>query len=176
MSSQDIARCGLCCALLAVSAWVSVPIGPVPFTLQTLVLAMLPGVLGGREAVLTVAAYLILGIAGLPVFSNMMGGLGVIAGPTGGFLWGFLLGMVAAVRIEALEGVPALPREVLSRSALLVISYVLGTAQLVIVGSMALPAALAVAVLPFVVPDIVKAAAGVALARAVSRALPARVR
>ena len=153
----------------------SIPLGPVPFTLQTMVLAMLPGVLAPRDAVMTVAVYLVLGIAGLPVFSNMMGGLGVIVGPTGGFLWGFLVGMVAAGAVSRIKGLPEPAREVLSRAALLVISYTFGTAQLMIVGSMALPAALAAAVLPFIVPDIVKMSVGTVLARAVARALPAPV-
>lgn len=173
MSSQRIARCGLCAALLAVSAWVSIPFGPVPFTLQTLVLAMLPGVLAPADAVATVGVYLLLGALGLPVFSNMMGGLGVIAGPTGGFLWGFLVGMALAGGMSRLERSPRVVRDVLSCAAILLTSYALGTVQLMIVGNMDLPAALAVAVLPFVVPDVVKMAVGVSLARAVSRALPA---
>lgn len=114
MSAQRIARCGLSCALLAVSAWVSIPLGPVPFTLQTLVLAMLPGVLAPREAVLTVATYLVLGGVGLPVFSNMMGGIGVLLGPTGGFLWGFLIGMVAATAIARIERLPQTARRALA--------------------------------------------------------------
>ncbi len=138
-----------------------------------MVLAMLPGVLAPRDAVMTVAVYLVLGIAGLPVFSNMMGGLGVIVGPTGGFLWGFLVGMVAAGAVSRIKSLPESVREVLSRAALLTISYAFGTAQLMIVGSMALPAALAAAVLPFIVPDIVKMSVGAILARAVARALPA---
>ena len=172
MSAQRIARCGLCCALLAVSAWVSIPLGPVPFTLQTLVLAMLPGVLAPREAVLTVATYLVLGVVGLPVFSNMMGGLGVILGPTGGFLWGFLIGMVAATAIVRIERLPQAVCDTLSRGVLLLISYALGTVQLMIVGSLTLPAALAAAVVPFVVPDAIKMAVGVVVARAVARAQP----
>ena len=91
MTSRSIAQCGLCCALLACSAWVTIPFGPVPFTLQTLAVALVPQVLARREAVFTVAAYLVLGAIGLPVFSGFQGGIGVLAGPTGGFLWGFLV-------------------------------------------------------------------------------------
>lgn len=88
MSTLRIARCGLCIALLAVASSISVPLGPVPFTLQTLVLAMLPIALGGRDAVVTVALYLVLGSLGLPVFSGFSGGIASLVGPTGGFLWG----------------------------------------------------------------------------------------
>ena len=172
MSAQRIARCALCTALLAVSAWVSIPLGPVPFTLQTLVLAMLPGVLAPADAVATVAVYVLLGALGLPVFSGMMGGIGVVLGPTGGFLWGFLVGMVLAAGVARLTRLPRVVRDVLSRAAILGASYALGAVQLMIVGDMDAPAALAVAVLPFAVPDVIKMAVGTSLSRAVSRALP----
>ena len=95
MSSREVTRCAVSIALLAVSAWVSIPLTPVPVTLQTLVLALICTALTGREAVVSVAGYLLLGAVGLPLFSGMNGGLGAIMGPTGGFLWGFLLGVAA---------------------------------------------------------------------------------
>ena len=70
MKTQQIARAGLCVALLAVSAWVSVPLGPIPFTLQTMTLALIPAVLDRPTAILAVAVYLLLGAIGLPVFSG----------------------------------------------------------------------------------------------------------
>lgn len=173
MTSRSIAQCGLCCALLACSAWVTIPFGPVPFTLQTLAVALVPQVLGRREAVFTVAAYLVLGAIGLPVFSGFQGGIGVLAGPTGGFLWGFLVGMVPAATIMGISRMPRAAAAGLGCAVLLLISYALGTLQIMFVGGMELPAALAVAVLPFVVPDIVKLIAACALARAVNHALAA---
>ena len=88
MSAAQTCRIGAAVALLAVSAMVTVPLGPVPFTLQTLVLAMLPAILGGRGAVAAVGLYLLAGALGLPVFSGFSGGVGQLLGPTGGFLWG----------------------------------------------------------------------------------------
>ena len=173
MTSRSIAQCGLCCALLACSAWVTIPFGPVPFTLQTLAVALVPQVLARREAVFTVAAYLVLGAIGLPVFSGFQGGIGVLAGPTGGFLWGFLVGMVPAAAITGTSRIPRPVAAGLGCAVLLLVSYVLGTLQIMAVGGMELPAALAVAVLPFVVPDIVKLIVACALARAVNRALAA---
>ncbi len=83
-------------ALLAVSAQVMLPLGPVPFTLQTLVIAMVPAVLDTATSVFTVLAYVVLGAVGLPVFAGFNGGIGALAGPTGGFLWGFVLGCALA--------------------------------------------------------------------------------
>lgn len=76
--------------LLALSAHVSVPMVPVPMTLQTLALLGLSGALGLRRGTAAVGAYLGQGALGLPVFAGG-GGLAYMAGPTGGFLLGFLL-------------------------------------------------------------------------------------
>ena len=174
MSVSNVTRCGVSVALLAVSAAVSLALGPVPFTLQTLVLALLPVALGGRAAVTSVAVYLLLGAAGLPVFSGMQGGLGVLAGPTGGFLWGFLAGEALAALVLG-EGAAAAsgPRAWLAAGCVLVASYAAGTIQLMAVLGVGPAAALGSAVVPFVVPDLVKTAVGVTAGRRVRRALGA---
>jgi biotin transport system substrate-specific component len=77
--------------LLAVSAKVQVPFYPVPLTLQTLVVLLLGAALGARLAAASVALYLIEGLAGLPVFAGAVAGPVYMAGPTGGFLVGFLV-------------------------------------------------------------------------------------
>ena len=174
MTARQITRCGVLVALLAVSAWVTIPLGAVPFTLQTMVLAMIPVAVGRREALTTIAVYLLIGAVGLPVFSGFGGGIAQIVGPTGGYLWGVLVGMVAAELILALPArVPQVLREGLAVAALLAVAYVMGTIQLMAVTGMALPAALAAAVIPFIIPDAVKLAVGVAVGRSVRRALAA---
>ncbi|WP_418722861.1 biotin transporter BioY [Enorma sp.] len=174
MSSFRIARCGLCIALLAVASCITIPLGPVPFTLQTLAVAMLPVALGGRDAVVTVALYLLLGALGLPVFSGFSGGIAALVGPTGGFLWGFLAGTAFAAGIQRLETVPEPLREAFGAAGMLLISYAWGTAQLMVVMGMTLPAALALAVAPFVILDIIKLTVGIQIGRAVRRALRAQ--
>jgi len=77
-------------ALLAVSAKVQVPFWPVPMTMQTLVVLLIGAHAGTRLAGLTVLAYLLEGAVGLPVFSTGAG-LAFMAGPTGGYLVGFLV-------------------------------------------------------------------------------------
>lgn len=76
--------------LLAVSAKVQVPFYPVPLTLQTLVVLLLGATLGARLAAAAVALYLLEGLAGLPVFAGAVAGPQYMAGPTAGFLVGFL--------------------------------------------------------------------------------------
>ncbi len=84
-------------AILTVSAKLSVPFTPVPFTLQTLAVLLIGACFGARLGGLTVAAYLLEGICGLPVLAGTPEkGLGLIymIGPTGGFLAGFLLATI----------------------------------------------------------------------------------
>lgn len=173
VSNRQVARCGVCIALLAVSAWITVPLGPVPFTMQTFVLALLPQVMRTHDAVFTVVVYLLLGAVGVPVFSGFQGGLGVLLGPTGGYLLGFAAGMPVAGAIMHTSALPGRARGAAAGIALLAVSYVLGTLQLMNVYALDAPAALAVAVVPFVVPDIVKVAASVGVAERIRRALGA---
>lgn len=76
---------------LAISAKVQVPFYPVPLTLQTLTVLVLGAAFGTRLAAATVALYLLEGLLGLPVFAGAVAGPAYLAGPTGGFLAGFLL-------------------------------------------------------------------------------------
>ena len=172
MNVQQLARAGVSAALLAVAAWVTVPIGPVPFTLQTMALAILPAALDRKTACASVAVYLLLGAIGLPVFSGFGGGIASIAGPTGGFLWGFMLGTLAGTTVESLlpARVPLFARSLAASATMLAVSYACGTVQLMIIGSMDAAAALAVAVLPFVIPDAVKLAVGTSIGCSVARA------
>lgn len=95
-NARSVSFVGLTIAIMAVSAWVTVPLGPVPFTLQMFAIVFAIVVLKPREAIIAMAGYLLLGAVGLPVFSGMRGGLGILAGPTGGFLWGSLFGVIVA--------------------------------------------------------------------------------
>lgn len=171
MSNRQVARCGVCIALLSVSAWVTVPLGPVPFTMQTFVLALLPQIMRTRDALFTVVVYLLLGAVGVPMFSGFQGGLGVLLGPTGGYLLGFAAGMPVAGAVAHADVLPRRARGVLAGIALLAVSYALGTFQLMNVYGIDAPAALAVAVVPFAVPDVVKVVASVGVAERVCRAL-----
>lgn len=75
---------------LVVSGWVAIP-WILPFTLQTLTVFLVIGLLGAAYSSVAIMVYLLLGIIGLPVFSGFQSGIGALIGPTGGFLLGFLL-------------------------------------------------------------------------------------
>jgi biotin transport system substrate-specific component len=78
-------------ALIAAGSYAVIPVGPVPITLTTL-FVLLSGLLGGfRVGLYSTAAYLLLGLIGLPVFAGAAGGFAVLTGPTGGYLIGYVL-------------------------------------------------------------------------------------
>ena len=76
---------------LAVCAQVQVPLWPVPMTMQTFGVLLLGMAFGARLGAATVALYLLEGAAGLPVFAGFSGGVPVLFGPTGGYLFGFVI-------------------------------------------------------------------------------------
>jgi biotin transport system substrate-specific component len=82
-------------ALLALSAKAQVPFYPVPMTMQTLAVLVLGAAYGWRLGSATVALYLVEGALGLPVFAGPVAGPAYMAGPTGGFLVGFLAAAAA---------------------------------------------------------------------------------
>ena len=92
MKVKSICLCGLFSALMAICAWISIPIFDTAITLQSFVFVLALLLLGGKWASVTIGVYLLLGAIGAPVFSGFQGGLGALFGPTGGYLWGFAAG------------------------------------------------------------------------------------
>lgn len=77
-------------ALLAICAWISIPVADIAFTMQTFGVFLVLEVLGGKWGTAAIGVYLLLGTVGMPVFSGFQGGIGTLLGVTGGYLWGFL--------------------------------------------------------------------------------------
>lgn len=89
--TKDLVLCAIFVALIAVGAFIKIPVPVVPFTLQYL-FTMLAGVLlGGKRGCLAVCVYILLGLAGLPVFAQG-GGPGYIFQPSFGYIIGFAVG------------------------------------------------------------------------------------
>lgn len=82
-------------ALIAAGSWISIPFIPVPLTLQTF-FVLLAGIVMRRHAIIPVILYLVLGALNLPVFHNGTAGIGILLGPTGGFLIGFIPAAILA--------------------------------------------------------------------------------
>lgn len=85
---RDMVLCGMSAALMAVVSQLSLPMpSGVPITIQFFAVALTGAVLGSRLGFFAALAYLFIGAAGLPVFANFRGGLQVLLGVTGGYLW-----------------------------------------------------------------------------------------
>lgn len=171
---MDLAYTALFTVLLAVCAWITVPL-TVPFTLQTFGVFAALGTLGGRRGTYAVAAYLLLGLAGLPVFSGFRGGPGVLLGTTGGYILGFLASALLYWAVTARFG--SRPGVMAAAMVLgLVVCYGFGTAWFLAAyarttGPVGLWTALGLCVFPFIVPDLAKLALALALSRRLARYL-----
>lgn len=177
-SLRMLVYASLMAALIAVGAFLVIPIGPVPIVLQNLFVLVAGILLGRRWAAVSVGVYLLAGACGLPVFAGGTGGLGRLVGPTGGYLFGFL----AAAYIVGLLAERArqrAPLEVLAMVAGSLAIYALGIPWLKWVTGMSWGQALAVGCYPFLIGDALKIAAAIPIARAVRplmRGLPSGVR
>lgn len=90
MNVRNMVRCALAAALMCVCAWIAVPVGDTVFTMQTFAVFLTLYLLGGKWGTAAIAVYLLIGAAGLPVFTGFQGGVGTLLGATGGYLTGFL--------------------------------------------------------------------------------------
>ena len=89
LSTKDITQMGMFTALTAIGAFVSIPVGPVSITLQSFFVLLSGIILGSKKAMYSQIAYLLLGLTGLPIFSDFTGGLQVVFRPSFGFLIGY---------------------------------------------------------------------------------------
>ncbi|MBC7346726.1 MAG: biotin transporter BioY [Clostridia bacterium] len=166
MSTKSLVQVALFAALIAVLAQIAIPLpGGVPITMQLFGIYLAGSLLGAKRGALALLAYLLLGIVGIPVFANGRAGIGVLLGPTGGYLLGFLvgtwvLGWLVERRPQAGYGWMSAAMVVAT-----LIAYTLGTVQFVLITEMPLAAALALTVVPFLPLDLLKilVAAGVAV-------------
>lgn len=154
-------------ALLALSAKVQVPFWPVPMTMQTLVVLLIGAAYGSRLGAATVLLYLAEGVAGLPVFAGAAAGPGYLAGPTGGYLVGFV-GAAWVTGVLAERGWDRSPFLAVIAMALgHVVLFSTGVAWLAfLIGA---EAAIAKGLLPFVGATVLKTLLAAALVRAAWR-------
>ena len=149
-------------AVLAVIAPFALPIGPVPISLCTLAIYFAVYVLGWRRGTMAVVVYVLLGAVGLPVFSNFAGGLGKLAGPTGGYIIGYIpLALIAGWFVQRFPRSRAM--QLLGLVLATAVLYALGTAWICVQAGYEVAAALGVCVFPFVPGDLVKIAAALAV-------------
>jgi len=147
----------LATAILCIMAPLSIQIGPVPISLTNFVLYFTLYILGWKRTTVSYIIYLLIGAVGLPVFSGFTGGLAKVAGPTGGYLIGF----IPMVILSGLVILHSRKRSVhiLAMIAATLVCYAFGTAWYCIQASVQVPVALGICVIPFLPFDLVKIAA-----------------
>lgn len=151
--------------------------GTVPVTLQTLGITLAAAVLGPWRGAAAVLTYLALIAIGLPVASGFKGGLGLFAGPTGGYLVGFVpmavvIGLLAHLAIRKVRGARLSAALFAAAVAGLPVLYVFGVGWLAVSTGMPLTEALVLGMVVFLPGDLVKAALAAGVTAAVVRALP----
>ena len=167
VNTRQMVLCAVMAAVFCVLAPISIPIGPISITGGTLALYLTAYLLGGVWGSVTTLVYLLVGFVGLPVFSNYMGGAARLAGPTGGYLVGYLpMALLAGAAVQwsahRFDGqgragtALTLAVQLAGMIAATAVLYAFGTAWYCIQAGVNLQTALAACVFPFIPLDLVK--------------------
>jgi len=157
-------------ALIAVGAYIRIPIviSAVPITLQTFFVLLAAVTLGRKWGVASVIVYLLVGFIGFPVFTGGVGGVGILFGPTGGYLYSFILvAYLVGLLSEKIEKKP-IPLFIISVFGSFLILGI-GTVHLSVLSHIPMAAAVLVGFAPFVIGDVVKSIAVALIAAGVSK-------
>ena len=167
INTRQLTLCAVMAAVMCVIAPISLPIGPISVTGGTLAVYLTACLLGPIRGLAATAVYLLAGFAGLPVFSNYMGGAGRLLGPTGGYLVGYLpmtllAGLAAEHAFRRFGGrgktgqALALALQFLGLALATAVLYAFGTAWYCVQAGVDLQQALAACVFPFIPFDLMK--------------------
>jgi biotin transport system substrate-specific component len=158
MKAKNMALCGLFTAILALCAWLSIPMGDLVITLQTFGIFLTLGLLGGKRGSITICVYLLLGAVGAPVFSGFRGGLGALLGTTGGYVFGFMLTALIYWIITSVKDTPL--TRLLAMILGMLLCYSCGSwwymTRYLSGGQLTLGLVLMKCVIPYLIPDAIK--------------------
>lgn len=155
---KEISYIGLFTALMIICSWISIPF-VVPFTLQTFALLLMVFVMGIKKSLISMVIYYLLGICGVPVFAGFKSGVTVLAGPTGGYLTGFIFMLVISGVIAGIKNSKAV--KYLASVLGLFSCYAVGTIWFYLIylksgETKSVFAILLTCVVPYLLPDAVK--------------------
>lgn len=152
-------------AFIAIGAFIAIPIGPVPIVLQNMFILLAAIILGPVWGLACVGIYLLIGLAGLPVFSQGGSGIGKLFGPTGGYLLGYLPAVYVTAVISKGLG-KKMSSDIIAMVIGSLIVYAAGVPWLKVVTSMTFGKSIAVGMVPFLPGDAIKIIAAAFIAKA----------
>ena len=162
-TAKEIVYLALGVSLLTVSAWIGIPFGSVPVTLQTFAVALIGVLFGAVRGGLAVLIYFLMGLIGIPVFAGFNSGVVALLGPTGGYMIGFLFDIVIVglfSRIQMQNRIVKTLLLYLGMLLALIVLYFFGTLWFITVYSgknaVGVGTALALCVVPYCMPDALK--------------------
>lgn len=151
----DLVLIGLFSAVMTVCSQIQIPIGSFFFTLQTMGVFITASLLGWKKGTVSVSIYVLLGIIGLPVFAGFTGGIGVLLGPTGGYIVGFIFtSLIVGFLTEKLG--KKLWYQILAMAAGIAVCYLFGTAWFIFQMKTGVAEAFIMCVMPYLIPDAFK--------------------
>ena len=159
LNTKNLTKTALSIGIITICAWITIPFA-IPITLQTFGIFLMLRVIGGRNTLAAVICYILLGAVGMPVFSGFAGGIGYLAGPTGGFIIGFAATVILYMIFEK-KATGALPSIIIMIVSQL-LCYIVGTCGYLFLYAIAadidtdIVGALMLCVIPFIIPDIIK--------------------
>ena len=170
--AYSLTQIALMAAVLCILGPLSIPVGPVPVSLQNMVIFLTLYVLGMKKGTAAYLIYFLLGAVGFPVFAGFSGGIQKVLGPTGGFLVGFIpMAVIAGLVIDRWWDKPVISTIGMYLSTL--VPSLTGTLWYAFTAGVGIKTAVTVTVLPFLVTDLIKIAAVSLLGAALRRKLKA---
>lgn len=166
--TQNITMAGLCVGILCILSLVSVSIGEIPYSLSILGVFLIGGLLSPGYAGATCLCYLLLGAIGIPVFSRFTGGIGILFGPTGGFLLAYPFMAMLVAWVWKCTKRKTMTAQIMGMIPALLLGYILGTVWFMLSTQSSFWVSAATCILPFFWFDAIKIVVAVALLRRLS--------
>lgn len=156
LTTRELIICGLFASIIAILSQISIPLPftTVPLTMQVFAIVLCGLLLGSKLGFISLIIYTLLGAIGLPVFAQMSGGISAIIGPTGGFILSFpILALVTGYFSKKYDSILLIT---LGMVIGLLLSYLIGTLQFMLIMKVSFMQGLTLCVIPFVALDLVK--------------------
>ena len=154
MKTKRLVYCALFAAVIGIMSLISIPTQPIPLNMALFAVLLAGGILGKKYGTLSVVVYILLGAVGIPVFAGFRGGFAVLAGPTGGYIAGYII--VAFLTGLVCEKTRKMHYILTIMILAVILCNAVGTAWYCYIMKSSVSSALMLCVIPFVPTDIIK--------------------